>query len=105
MSRNDRVRVGRFTFTPTSFWLVALLWGVFAGTAGAFRQQATLENDWLELLVSSQMVTLVLLFGLVAFIHEGIANWHPRLLPMARLVLISILGAHVGSVLVRLGAV
>lgn len=88
-----------FGLTPRGFWAVSLLWLIFAGSAASFRPLGTSDSSWLELLGSAQMVTLVLLLGLACFIHEGVANWCPALLPMVRLALVVFLGSHVGSVL------
>lgn len=86
-----------FGLTPLGFWSVSFLWLIFAGSADSFRPLATPDSNWLELLGSAQMVTLVLLLGLACFVHEGVGNWRPALLPMTRLALVAFLGAHVGS--------
>lgn len=87
-----------FGLTPPGFWSVSFLWLIFAGSAASFRPLATPDSSWLEILGSAQMVTLVLLLGLACFVHEGVSNWCPALLPMARLALVTFLGAHVGSI-------
>ncbi|MCY1423191.1 hypothetical protein D9M71_388980 [compost metagenome] len=93
-----KVRVFGLALTPWRFLVVSVANFIFALTAGgAWFPIASVDSPLLDMLLSAQAVSLVLLIGAATFFYTGVRSWRPYWTNASILINAAVIGGYVGN--------
>ena len=99
----QKIRVFCLVFAPWRFAVVAVSAFVFALTAGgAWFPMATVGSRPLDMLLSAQVISFVLLVGAALFLYVGVRNGHPAWRRNVVFFNAAMLGSYAGNELLPL---